>query len=85
MTACHDICLAMMKEIKKTKEETLWENVALCACNLGVTGVTFAQWKSRGYVPPSSHYELVRIAHELGVDLTSKELHEQWKRVKGWA
>lgn len=60
----------------------LWDDIGLCAGPLGIAPSTFAQWKSRGYVPPSMHYDLVQIAHEIGVALTSRALHEQWKRAR---
>lgn len=64
------------------KDNKLWEAVSLCSGPLGVSPSLLAQWKSRGYVPPSVHYDLAQVALELGVTLNQRELHAQWKRVK---
>lgn len=67
-----------------TINNTLWLKIKVVANSVGVSDNTYYQWRSanRGFVPPSMHHELVVEAAHLGVELTHKELHEQWKTAK---
>lgn len=66
----------------KVNPQNIWDAIATCAVPLSVSPLTVAQWKSRGYVPPSLHYDLAQTALDLGVSLTHKQLHEMWKAAK---
>jgi hypothetical protein len=60
--------------------ENIWDHILTAGLSLGVPAETIAVWKTRGYVPPSYHYEMAVRSLELGVALSHKEMHEMWKR-----
>lgn len=60
----------------------IWDNIFHITEYLGIPRATYYQWRSRGYVPPSRHYEIVSAAVELGLDLTNRQLYTQYKQAR---
>lgn len=58
---------------------SLWDKISQAAKSLDIPDMTIAQWKSRGYVPPSRHYEIIKQSTELGLGLKQEQLHSMWK------
>lgn len=58
---------------------SLWDKISQAAKALEINDMTIAQWKSRGYVPPSRHYEIMQKSIDLALGLSQEELHRMWK------
>lgn len=65
-----------------TDSISLWENISRAARALNIPDMTIAQWKSRGYVPPSRHYEIITVSNNFALGLSQEELHRMWKERK---
>lgn len=68
--------------MENEKSKNIWLTVARVASHLGYRADVVSQWKSRGYVPPSHHYDLAQGALALGENLTHKTLHSMWKSAR---
>lgn len=60
-------------------ETDYWRDIELAADHKEIPKDTFHQWKSRGYVPPSSHHDIVLASVSLGGSLTHPILHAMWR------
>lgn len=65
--------------MKYTRDDKLWADILEVALALKVPHNTISQWQTRGFVPPSGHYDLIVAAERMGIKLTHKKLHLQWK------
>lgn len=61
----------------------IWTDIERSAALKSYSKDTFHQWKSRGYVPPSAHHDIVLGSVALGGSVTHPILHEMWKQKKG--
>jgi hypothetical protein len=57
----------------------IWTDIERAASFKSYSKDTFHQWKSRGYVPPSAHHDIVLGSVALGGSVTHPILHEMWK------
>jgi len=62
-----------------TDSISLWETISQAAKALEISDMTVAQWKTRGYVPPSRHYDIVKKSTDLALGLNQEQLHKMWK------
>ena len=68
--------------MEKENTHILWAGIEAISEAMDTPRPTFQQWKSRGFVPPSLHHEVVKVAGELELDVTHEVLHAQWKAAK---
>lgn len=57
----------------------IWRDIELAAEHAKIPKDTFHQWKSRAYVPPSSHHDIVLASVALGGHVTHPILHAMWR------
>lgn len=72
----------MTKAKQLIMKNSLWNTIIVICKALRIPDATVAQWKCRGYVPPSRHHELVSTAEKLYLHLTHEQLHRQWRRAR---